>query len=167
MVAALSTISLGLLAASGVAKLVDPHPTAGALEAARLPSHVLIVIGLAVAELAAAITGLTAGGLWLLPAAILYLGFTLFTAWALRARVPLQSCGCFGKEDTPPTAIHLAFNLVATAALAAGALADASPLPWDSGAVEIALVVVFGVVGTYLSYLILAVLPNTLAEARR
>jgi hypothetical protein len=52
---AVATIALGLLGASGVAKLVDPEPTTGALRAARLPASNLLTRLLATVEIVVAI----------------------------------------------------------------------------------------------------------------
>ncbi len=163
----ISTIALVLLAASGVSKALDPDPTRGALKAARLPSSSPAVVLLGVVEVLAAIVGIVIGGWWLAPAAILYLGFSGFTFAAVRGRIPVQSCGCFGREDTPPTALHIVYNLIATAALGYLAVTDRSAVPWAGPAVELALYLAFGLIGGYLSYLVLARLPQTLALADR
>jgi hypothetical protein len=45
-------------------------------------------------------------------------------AYARRRGGPLATCGCFGRPDTPPTALHLVIDLVlaaAAAVVAAGA----------------------------------------------
>ncbi len=47
---------------------------------------------------------------------LLYLSFAGFVAWALARKLPLQSCGCFGRADTPPTLVHVIVNLLASAA---------------------------------------------------
>ena len=100
------------------------------------------------------------------PALLLYAGFTGFTVWALRRDVPLQSCGCFGKDDTPPTAIHVVYNAVATAALGVAAVTQAAPIDWTNRFSETLLFFAFAVIGSYLSYLLLAELPKTLTQAR-
>jgi len=50
-----------------------------------------------------------------------YLALSAFVAAALTRNVPLQSCGCFGRQDTPPTVGHLALNVAA--AVVAGVVA--------------------------------------------
>ena len=108
-----------LLVASGARKLSDPAPTAGALRAARLPSSNLAVVALAIAEIGAGGAAVLAGSsVAAFAVAAVYLAFAVFVLFALRLKTPLASCGCFGRADTPPTWIHLNFNLVA----AAGAL---------------------------------------------
>lgn len=165
---AVSAISLALLGASGVAKIIDPAPTTGALRAARLPSSDSVSRAIGVFEIAAATLGLALGGVALAAAALAYLAFTLFTLAALRGRIPLQSCGCFGRDDTPPSRIHVVYNAVATIALTWLAVSGAGAVPWDAGWLEVSLFLVFAGIGAYASYLLLARLPATLqaAEAR-
>jgi len=159
----ITTIALVLLAASGVAKALDPNPTRGALKAARLPSSSAAVVLLGLAELLAVIAGIAIGGPWLAPAAALYLGFTVFTLAAVRGRIPVQSCGCFGREDTPPTWFHVAYNVVATLAIGYLALTDQAAVAWTAPTLETAVFLGFSLIGGYVSYLLLAQLPQTLA----
>jgi hypothetical protein len=163
----ITTIALVLLAASGVAKALDPNPTRGALKAVRLPSSSAAVVLLGVLEVLSAIVGIAVGGRWLAPAAALYLGFALFTVAAVRGNLPVQSCGCFGREDTPPTVIHIVYNLAATAAIGFLALTGGAAVPWSAPSMEIALFLGFSMIGGYLSYLLLAQLPQTLALVYR
>jgi hypothetical protein len=125
------------------------------------------VVLLGVVEVLAAIAGIAVGGPWLAVAAVLYLGFALFTIAAVRGGIPVQSCGCFGREDTPPTMIHIVYNLTATAAIGFLALTGGAAVPWAAAATEMALFVGFSLVGGYLSYLLLAQLPQTLALVDR
>lgn len=159
---ALSAISLVLLGASGIVKIFDPAPTSGALEAARLPSSDAISRFIGIAEVGAAILALTRGGVALLAAAVLYAAFTVFTLAAIRRRIPLQSCGCFGREDTPPTAIHVSYNAVATIALTWLAISGTTPVPWDSTPLQLVLFLSFAGLGAIASYLLLARLPPAL-----
>jgi hypothetical protein len=161
--AAVSAIALGLLAAAGVAKTLDPVPTGGALRAAHLPSDPQLVRLLGALEVAASIAGLLLGGPWVIPAAVLYFGFFAFTWMAVRRVIPVQSCGCFGREDTPPSWFHIGFNLVALAALVMLAVTDGSPIPWDASIVETSVYLGYAALGTFLSYLLLTRLPQTLA----
>lgn len=163
---ALTVIALGLLGLAGAAKVVSPAPTSRALQATRLPSSPGVTRVLGVAEIAAALVGLTLGGAAILPAAALYAGFAVFTLGAVRQQTPLQSCGCFGREDTPPSVIHLAYNGVATVALAWVAVAGSTPLPWNASPLEIVVYAGFGAAGVYTSYVLLTALPQTLLAAR-
>lgn len=159
----ITTIALVLLAASGVSKALDPNPTRGALRAARLPSSRPAIVALGVLEVVAAAAGMVAGGRWVAPAVALYLGFTVFTFAAVRGQIPVQSCGCFGREDTPPTALHVAYNLTVTIALGYLMITGQPAVPWSGPGIEIALFLGYSVIGAYLSYLVLAQLPRTLS----
>ncbi len=109
-------ITAALLATSGGAKIRDPQPTRGALVAAGLPSPRGVVGGLALLEVSAALAGLAGYVVGALAVGLLYGGFAAFVAIALIRHLPIQSCGCFGKVDTPPTLAHLIVNLTASAA---------------------------------------------------
>ncbi len=162
---AVTAVALTLLAASGIAKLVDPDPTVGAMRAARLPSSRLIAHWLGGFEILAALVGLAWGGIWLVGALGLYIGFALFTLLAVQRKIPVQSCGCFGKEDTPPTWAHVVFNGLSAAAIGYLMVVNRAPVPWSEPVGRILLYSVFGLIGAYLAYLLLAQLPRTLAAA--
>ena len=158
---ALGTSALGLLGTSGVAKLIDPDPTTGAMSAARLPSSTLLSRLLGVLEVVLAVSGLAVGGrLPLAAATLLYLAFALFTFGARVKRLPLQSCGCFGRDDTPPTAIHVAYNVVAMLGLGYLSIAGLAPIEWNSPLIALGIYLVFAGIGVYASYLLLATLPR-------
>lgn len=159
---AVSAVALILLTASGVSKIVEPDPTRGAMAAARLPSSRTISRGLGLVEILSGVVGLALGGRWLAPAVVLYLGFLAFTTIAVRQRLPIQSCGCFGREDTPPTTAHIVFNAVAAVSLTVTALMIASPVPWSGPPTELVLYLLFALLGAYLAYLVMAQLPGTL-----
>lgn len=167
VVQAVATIALGLLGLAGIAKVVDPQPTSGALAAAHLPSQVWWVRMLGLLELAAAVLGLAIGSVAAFPGALLYLGFAAFTWAALRKDLPIQSCGCFGREDTPPTWIHFGFNTVSAISLAAVTLRSASTIPWNGHTGEVIGYLAFAGLGVFAGYLILTALPQTLAVSRR
>jgi hypothetical protein len=160
---AVATIALGLLGASGVAKLVDPEPTTGALRAARLPASNRLTRLLATVEIVVAIAALSVGGPSVLGAAVLYTGFGLFTFGALTRRFPLQSCGCFGRADTPPSSLHIAFNVVAAIGLFSLSIVGRSPIDWTLPAVELSLFAGFSVIGVGASYLLLTQLPQLMS----
>jgi len=162
---AVATIALGLLGASGAAKLVDPEPTTGAMRLARLPSSNALSRLLALAEIAAAVVGLAIGGVTVMIAGGLYAGFAVFTFSAVANRIPLQSCGCFGREDTPPTAVHVVFNLVSALALLLLPFLGHSPVDWTLPATELFLYGGFAAVGVYASYLLLTRLPQLTSAA--
>jgi hypothetical protein len=160
---AISAVALVLLAASGLAKMLDPDPTRGAMKAARLPSSRWIARGLGLVEVVAAVVGLSLGGPMLFLSVLLFVGFFLFTLVAVQQRLPIQSCGCFGQEDTPPTMVHVVFNAVSAVALTYIAIMAQPTIPWG-GATQIAvgLYLSFSLVGAYLAYLVLSHLPRTL-----
>jgi hypothetical protein len=112
-----------LLALGGAFKVVRPLPTAGALRAVGAPGPVVGVrmlgAGEAVLGVAAVLTG--APALAALVAAA-YLSFAAFVIVAMRGGTALQSCGCFGEVETPPSAVHVLLN----AGFASTALASES-----------------------------------------
>jgi hypothetical protein len=164
-----SVLAIGavLLVGSGGNKIFDTAPTRAALRAAELPATRTAVVTLGMFELVVGLSALAIPGASApLAVAATYLGFTAFVVYALRRNIPIRSCGCFGKTDTPPSRAHVIVNV----AIAVGAVVAAgSPRLLDrvmaeptSGAV---LVLMTGI-GAYLLYLILAELPATLAAAR-
>lgn len=163
---AVAAIALGLLGASGVVKLIDPDPTTGAMGAAGLPSSRSLSRVLGLFEILTAIVALSVGGAAIVAGAGLYASFTVFTGFALYKRLPIQSCGCFGREDTPPTGLHLGYNIVASLALLALAVLDVAPIDWNLTPVELVLYLGFATIGVYASYLLIARLPRLLELAR-
>ena len=154
-----------LLALAGAMKVVQPASTSGALRAMRLPSSPGLVRTLGVAEIVVALgAGITFERPLLALLAAMYLAFAAFVAAALGARTPLQSCGCFGRADTPPSIVHLGLN-VAAAGLALVAAATSTPSlgdtlsdqPWAG--LPFALLVT---VSVYLCVTLLTVLPLTM-----
>ena len=155
-------LSAALLLVSGGAKLADPGPTSGALRIAGLVSSSGVVYTLAVAEIATGAASLLAGGAlagWAM--ALLYGGFGWFVAFALRRHIPISSCGCFGKVDTPPSVVHLLLN---AAGLAVGLWAALRPgrslisLLGDQPLLGLPYLA-FLAAGTYAAYLLLTALP--------
>jgi hypothetical protein len=156
-----------LLALAGGLKVARPAPTAGALRAMRLPSSRPLVRLLGVAEVS---IGVAAGVTFARPLLVLlaaaYLAFAGFVTAALSANAPLQSCGCFGQTDTPPSAGHLGLNLAAAGTAFAAALSGTPGLdvtlsdqPWD--AIPFTLLVGICV---YLCVLVVTVLPLALGS---
>lgn len=159
---AVAAIALGLLVASGTAKLADPEPTTGAMRSARLPASKPITYALGVFEIVVGAAALMAGGPGLVAAAVLYAGFSIFTFAATRKRIPVQSCGCFGRDDTPPSLIHVVFNLSATVALLALTATGTGAVDWGLPTLQLALYLGFAALGAYVSYLMLSRLPQLL-----
>jgi hypothetical protein len=112
-----------VLLVAGAAKVADPTRTAGALRARGWPASAALVRVGAAAELLVGAGALVVGGPVLAGlVAVSYLAFALFVAAALTSGTPIGTCGCLGRADTPPTALHVVID----ATLAAGALAAAA-----------------------------------------
>ena len=110
-------IAAALLAAGGLLKAVRPADTANALRAAGLPGSPLLV------RVGGVVEGGVGGAALLLGdrvSAVLvaasYAAFATFVLAAAGRGTPLASCGCFGKEDTPPSRLHAVINGAAAAA---------------------------------------------------
>jgi hypothetical protein len=158
-----------LLALAGAQKVLDPTMTVGALQALRLPASPLVVRIGAAAELAlgTAAIGLGGAALWAL-VAVSYLAFAAVVVAALRRGTMIGSCGCFGREDTPPHWSHVGLNLtLASVALGVAGRGDGAPLDavFDHPGLG-AVVVALAAVGVYLLYALYVELPRTLAAAR-
>jgi hypothetical protein len=110
-------IAAALLTIAGVMKAVRPTDTANALRGVGLPGWPALVRGGGVVEAVIGVSALVTGGtVSAVLVALSYLGFLGFVLAALRRDVPVASCGCFGKVDTPPSRVHVGVNLVAVAA---------------------------------------------------
>lgn len=117
-----------LLGAAGAAKVHRPGDTATALRGIGLRTGPVAVRLAAAAEVALAVAALAVGGP--VPAALVaasYAGFAAFVAVALARHLPLATCGCFGRPDTPPSWTHVVLD--AAAALVAAAWAATTGLP--------------------------------------
>jgi hypothetical protein len=159
-----------LLALGGVFKVARPLPTAGALRAvgARPPVAAVRALGAgeAVVGVAAVLTGSPA--LAALVAAA-YLAFTAFVVIAMRGGTALQSCGCFGEVETPPSEVHVLLDVgfactaLASAVFGVPALTDTvRAQPWGGAPFLFLVAVTVG-----LSYVMLTTLPIALRAARR
>ena len=166
-------IAAVLLAAAGIAKAIDPTMTVGALRKFGFPvsSGAVRSLGLIEALLAAAaaVTGAPAlaigvGGSYLL--------FSAFVVIARARRLPIGSCGCFGRVDTPPSWLHVAVNLGAAASALAVAARDGGGLAATLDHQPLAglpFVALIGV-GSYAAFTALTVVPQlgvVSAEGRR
>jgi hypothetical protein len=114
-----------VVAFAAVVKVLDPVTTTGALRAAGVPARDGLVRLGALTELVIAGAVLVTGGrVALLALAISYAGFTVFVAVALGRDRPLATCGCVGRADAPPSAVHVVLDgsaaLVATVAALVG-----------------------------------------------
>lgn len=160
----------GLLALAGAQKVLDPAMTVGALRALRLPASPLAVRVGAATELALGVVAIGFGGTvtWAL-VAVSYLAFAAFVVAALRRGTMIGSCGCFGREDTPPHWSHVALNgALAGVALLLASRGDGAPLDavLDDPAPG-AAVAVLAALTLSLLYVVYVELPRALTEARR
>jgi hypothetical protein len=140
-----------LLIVTGVAKLVRPHDVEPALAVLGLPRAPFAGVFVGAAEIAigvAAVFFVTA----LLAQGVLYLAFAVWVLVALRLEVPLASCGCLGRDDTPPSWGHFGLNLLAAGVSLAAALTG--PMSWVWGVQGIATIVIVAV-GVFLAYVVL------------
>lgn len=157
-----------LLIIAGAHKVVDPWPAANALaQAGRRVDRRAVQVG-AAAETALGAAFVVFGGRPLAVAvAVVYGAFAVFVAHALRVGVD-GSCGCFGREDTPPSWLHVVVNVgVATAAVlyASGSVPspvdELAPTSPTAAALAAATVVLVGALAA-----VYTVLPRTLAAVR-
>lgn len=111
--------AVALLGAAGVAKLVRPADTARALRLARLPaSNATVRFGAAGEMAVCAAAVFEPGAVTAALVAASYLAFAVFVTYALRAGLPLATCGCFGRPDSRPSWAHVVLNAGASAAAA-------------------------------------------------
>ena len=111
-----------LLALAGVTKVVDPRPLVRALRSVGLRVPAPLVRAGALAQTALGVVAAVTG--WRVAAVLVALSYAAFTGFVLVALTRggvLASCGCFGKQDVPPTRTHAA--LTGLLALAAAAVA--------------------------------------------
>lgn len=162
-------VAAALLALAGAQKVLDPTMTVGALRALRVPSTNGLVRAGAAAELALGVAAVVVGGaaLWWLVAAS-YVAFAAFVVVALRKGTMIGSCGCFGREETPPHPSHVALNVALASVAAAVASSGPDRVVDDlvdhpgSGSVVVVLVVV----AVYLLYASFVGLPRVLATSK-
>jgi hypothetical protein len=124
-------VAAGLLCVAGVGKAMRPDDTARALapflpgppplRVMRLVVRVGALVEAAIGALAIVFPRPVTAGL----VALSYLCFLAVVALARRRGGPLATCGCFGRPDTPPTALHLVID----GALAAVAVVVAFDAP--------------------------------------
>jgi hypothetical protein len=151
-------------------KAVDPAMTAGALRALGLPSSRILVRAGAAAELLLGLLAVIAGWVaawWLVAAS--YVALTAFVVAALRAGTMVGSCGCFGREDTPPHLLHVVVDVGLAASAAAAAVRDlGAPLDAIADAPGEGLVVAgVSVLAVALVYAAVVDLPRALRQPWR
>jgi methylamine utilization protein MauE len=124
-------VAAGLLVIAGVAKAARPDDTARAL-AALAPRRAVSLGSARVAVRAGALAEAALGVVALVAprpvtaalVALSYAAFAVVVSYARQRGGPLATCGCFGRPDTPPTAVHVVLDL-ALAGCAALVAADA------------------------------------------
>ena len=152
-----------ILGLGGIGKLVAPTSARRALHALGVTVAPTAIRLLGAAEIALACAAAALGGV-ALPAIVgaAYVSFAAFVVVMLRSGTA-TSCGCFGSAATPPSALHVLINL-GSAAVAfvsiggddIGAILSDQP---GAGIPMVGLVVL----GSYLLYLLLTLLPVVLA----
>lgn len=122
-------VAAALLALAGAQKLLDPTMTVGALRALGVPASNGLVRAGSAAEVALGVAAVVAGGaaLWWL-VSFSYVAFSAVVVAALRRGTMIGSCGCFGREDTPPHPLHVVLNLCLAAVAVGAAVTFDSPL---------------------------------------
>ncbi|GAB95207.1 hypothetical protein BJY21_002646 [Kineosphaera limosa] len=156
-----------LLAISAAPKLMDPMPLVRALHSVNIPANRTLVRLFATVQFGIFAAAIIAPSRW--PAAALcciYVGFSAFVWIALRQGGVMQSCGCFGKADTPPTRSHLLVTLGLAAA--AGAVAVQPSLAAVArDPVVIAVTWVGAALVAFLAWQVFSALPATTPAAIR
>ena len=131
----------------------------------RLPSSTWLIRLLGFGEVAIGLSVLSGTAIASAGLTFAYGGFAVFVAIALHHDLPIGSCGCFGKDDTPPTWVHVAFNLVGTGTAAlAVAYPIGSPAGWfnELGSLAVPYLIITAAALLF-SYILLAELPKTMA----
>ena len=138
----------------GAFKLIDPSGTVGALRALGLPLDGAVVRVAAAVELFLGTLALSVSS----PVVAAFVGlsyavFLVLSVLALVRRLPIDSCGCFGRLETPPSWRHVVvLGLALLGAIEAMADQDPALLErvTDDGAAGVALLVLV-VVGVLLA----------------
>lgn len=153
-----------LLVLTGVAKVSRPHDVEKALTGLGFPRvpHAGSILG--TVEVVVGIGALFAPGL-LLVQGLIYLAFAIWVTLALRADVPIASCGCLGRNDTPPSLAHIVLNVIASV-VSVGAGLESSGLSIELGLGGVAQLAVVGV-GVYLSHVVLTDAATLVGVRRR
>lgn len=163
-------VAAALLGLAGAQKVVDPTMTVGALRGLGLPASGWLVRAGSAAELALGTMAIVDGSrmLWVL-VALSYAAFTVVVLAAMRKGTMIGSCGCFGREETPPHWTHVALNTI-LAVTAAGAVAQDLGSSADAMADhpgEALLVAALAALALYLLRAAYVELPRTLLAARQ
>lgn len=139
----------------GALKVVDPSGTVGAARALGLAVGDGSVRVLAAGEVVLGGVALAVSAPWIAAlVAASYVGFAGLTGVALARRLPIDSCGCLGRLETPPSWRHL-LVLVAVAGGSVGSVLAPRPAllerVGDGGAVFV-LVTLLATLGAVVSF---------------
>lgn len=152
-----------LLTAAGALKAWDPTNTVGALRKAGLPAAPGLVRAGGIVEVVICVTAIVTGApVAAVLVALSYALFTAFVVFALVRHLPIGSCGCFGKVDTPPSVVHIVLNLgaivvaVAVALRGGGGIGDVLA---DQELLGLPFLL-FVATATYLAFFALTLLPQ-------
>jgi hypothetical protein len=159
-----------LLTVAGALKALDPVTTTGALRGAGLPVPAPVVRVGGVVEVVVGGAAIASGSAVAASlVAVSFLVFTGFVVLALVRHLPIGSCGCFGKVDTPPSPIHVVVNLgavVTAIAVALGPGGGIGSVLADQDLLGIPFLLLVGT-ATYLVFLALTALPQLRALSAR
>jgi hypothetical protein len=127
-------VSAVLLVVAGVLEARRPQGAVDALATLGLsiPSSAVrffAVAGSIVGLVALGAGGGVAGRVAAVLVGLCYLGFAGFVGSTLTRGDPLASCGCFGRDDTPPNLTHLVLNV-------AGFVAAIAVVLWPGGGIR-------------------------------
>ncbi len=117
------TVVCALLIVAGAYKARRPRATTGAMRALALPSGDRLTRVLGGAEIALGTAAVLTG--WAPLAGLVaasYAGFAGFVVAARRRGTMVQSCGCLGEIDVPPSPVHVGVNVAASAVAIAAAV---------------------------------------------
>src|SRR5439155_2745375 len=154
-----------VLAIGGALKVSAPETTARALAGVGLRIPVALVAAGGGVEVGVGVGALAVGTRpFAVLVAVSYAAFAAFVAVALVRGVPISSCGCFGREDTPPTGVHVAVDVGLAAVATAVAGGRGGTLAGVVRAQPLAGVpfLVLTAACVYLVYIALTVLPRVL-----
>lgn len=140
-----------LLIVTGSAKVNRPSDVEKALTSLGLPRIRGVGVLLGLVEVIAGITALFFLRM-LVVQGLLYAGFAIWVLVALRSGAPLTSCGCLGRDDTPPTVAHLTLNVLGALVSFGAAAGDPLDLTLGTGGFATGAAIL---VGVFLAYVIL------------
>lgn len=165
MAGPLFAISL-ILVLSGALKVVSPDSAAGALTVLGVPAPNIAVRLLGGGEMALGVSGLiVAGSVIAGIVAGAYFCFAVVAEVLRRGDKGVASCGCFGRNDTPPSLLHTGVNVLA-GVLGVGAVVWPADDLWavlaDQPAAGIPFVALV-LLGSYLLFVAFTALPKVFA----